>query len=447
MKIDVKSSYSIGTFAFLWAMVLGLLLQLFVLPYIFPNLHAGDGLLKGADWVWFNQLATELALDIQQNGWSLWELRPVGQAPAGIAAAIYAITGISKPFIYMPLNALLFAVAVVELHRLISYLTDNSSYAWIGILPILLFPSSLMVYGQLHKDIFSMAGILLVLNTLLINHIHNNWWDAIWPFIVRTVLGLLLIWIVRPYFMEVMVTAWKIGACLLLLWLLLYRPKQMKVSLIIIATILIIHQYALSSSSKQEYYAVPIQQQQHQQQQQQQQLQWLKIAWIEELLPESLRVSLAHQFDQVRQSFIRSYPHAGSMLDGDVRFYTITDILIYLPRAVQTGYLAPYPDMWFAKGVSPGADIMRKLAGVEMLVAYSVFLAGIIGWILKWRSKSTLIVLSVLITGTALLVVQTIAIPNIGTLYRMRLAPWHLTLGFSLVIAFKTFILSHKKTT
>ena len=133
------------------------------------------------------------------------------------------------------------------------------------------------------------------------------------------------------------------------------------------------------------------------------------------------------------------------MLDGDVRFYTITDILIYLPRAVQTGYLAPYPDMWFAKGVSPGAGIMRKLAGLEMLVAYVAFIAGIIGWIVKWRSKNTLIVLSVLLTSAALLVVQTIAIPNIGTLYRMRLAPWHLTLGFSLVVAFKVFALSRKK--
>ena len=112
MNIDLSKSYVIGLIAFLWALTFGLLLQLFVLPYIFPDLHAGNGLLISADWVKFHQIAVELAQKINETGWDNWELRPYGQAPAGLAAAIYSFSGISNPFMYMPLNAILFAVAI-----------------------------------------------------------------------------------------------------------------------------------------------------------------------------------------------------------------------------------------------------------------------------------------------------------------------------------------------
>ena len=119
MNIDLSKSYVIGLIAFVWALILGLLLQLFVLPNIFPDLHAGNGLMKGADWIWFNQIAVELADKINETGLDNWEFRPFGQAPAGLAAAMYSLSGISKPFVYMPINAILFAVAVAEMHRLI----------------------------------------------------------------------------------------------------------------------------------------------------------------------------------------------------------------------------------------------------------------------------------------------------------------------------------------
>ena len=137
MNIDLSKSYVVGLIAFVWALTLGLLLQLFVLPYIFPDLHAGNGLLKGADWVKFHQIAVELVNKINETGWDNWELRPFGQAPAGIAAAMYSVSGISKPFVYMPINAILFAVALAQMHRFISCVTRESKYTWVGVLPFL----------------------------------------------------------------------------------------------------------------------------------------------------------------------------------------------------------------------------------------------------------------------------------------------------------------------
>ena len=435
MNIDLSKSYVIGLIAFLWALTLGLSLQLIFLPYVFPDLHAGDGLLKGADWVWFNQIAVESAHKINETGWDKWELRLFGQAPAGIAAAIYALTGVSKPFMYLPLNAILFGIAVAELHRLISYIAKENKYTWVGVLPLLLFPSSLMIYGQLHKDIFSIVGVFLIFNTLLLAGDQKGW-KVYLSFFLRTISGLFLIWIVRPYFMEVVSIAWMAGVSILVLWILWRRPTRYKRLLIIVTGMFFIHQWGVSLSSGQDYYAPPPKANH---------INSNSINSNSIVLLEELLVTYPARFDRVRQNFINGYPNAGSMIDANVRFYSVLDVLNYIPRAIQIGYLAPFPDMWIAQGVNPGSGIMRKISGIEMLVAYAAFIAGFIGLIIKYNNENIIIIAAVLLTGAVILLVQSIAIPNVGTLYRMRLAPWHVTVGLSLYFAFKAFILHRIK--
>ena len=435
MNIDLSKSYVIGLIAFLWALTLGLSLQLIFLPYVFPDLHAGDGLLKGADWVWFNQIAVESAHKINETGWDKWELRLFGQAPAGIAAAIYALTGVSKPFMYLPLNAILFGIAVAELHRLISYIAKENKYTWVGVLPLLLFPSSLMIYGQLHKDIFSIVGVFLIFNTLLLAGDQKGW-KVYLSFFLRTISGLFLIWIVRPYFMEVVSIAWMAGVSILVLWILWRRPTRYKRLLIIVTGMFFIHQWGVSLSSGQDYYAPPPKANH---------INSNSINSNSIVLLEELLVTYPARFDRVRQNFINGYPNAGSMIDTNVRFYSVLDVLNYIPRAIQIGYLAPFPDMWIAQGVNPGSGIMRKISGIEMLVAYAAFIAGFIGLIIKYNNENIIIIAAVLLTGAVILLVQSIAIPNVGTLYRMRLAPWHVTVGLSLYFAFKAFILHRIK--
>lgn len=102
-------------FVFAWSLFSGLLLQWVVLP-LMPNLHAGNGLLKGGDWVRFHLDAIELAEQIKIQGWQTWELRPKGNAPSGIAAAVYALSGVSLPWLLMPLNAFIFALGAVFMY-------------------------------------------------------------------------------------------------------------------------------------------------------------------------------------------------------------------------------------------------------------------------------------------------------------------------------------------
>lgn len=104
---------------FLYSCFVAFCVQLIILPKIFITWHAGDGLLVGGDWVYFQQLALDLVQKIKSNGWSVWELRPEGQAPAGIAAAIYFLTGISKPWTIIPLNAALHATGGLLLLKIL----------------------------------------------------------------------------------------------------------------------------------------------------------------------------------------------------------------------------------------------------------------------------------------------------------------------------------------
>jgi hypothetical protein len=80
----------------------GLFIQLVLLPHILPSLDAGHGLLRGGDWIGFHEDANAMAQKIARQGWSAFELRPRGQAPVGITAAVYALTGIHEPWIMVP---------------------------------------------------------------------------------------------------------------------------------------------------------------------------------------------------------------------------------------------------------------------------------------------------------------------------------------------------------
>ncbi len=49
---------------------IALIIQLVVLPYLFPELHAGNGLLAGGDSVGFHRTAAWVAERIRSEGWS-----------------------------------------------------------------------------------------------------------------------------------------------------------------------------------------------------------------------------------------------------------------------------------------------------------------------------------------------------------------------------------------
>lgn len=109
-RLSAENGSGVFALVFAYALSVGSLIQWVVLPVLIPGIHAGNGLMAGGDWGVFHHEADSMAQRIQQAGWSAWELRPDGNAPIGIAAVAYAVTGIHQPSVLLPINALLFAL-------------------------------------------------------------------------------------------------------------------------------------------------------------------------------------------------------------------------------------------------------------------------------------------------------------------------------------------------
>jgi hypothetical protein len=143
-----------------------------------------------------------------------------------------------------------------------------------------------------------------------------------------------------------------------------------------------------------------------------------------------LRGKLA-QLNEKRRGFATSYPRAATNIDLDVRFYSIHDLLLYIPRALQIGLLAPFPSMWLGNATSPGSGTMRLVAGMEMMLSY-LLLLGLVGLCRcekkRWATITVVMTISLILT-----IMFTLVITNVGSLYRMRYVSWQILNGLGIL--------------
>ncbi len=384
--------------------------------------------MKGGDWVTFHSIARELAANMRAFGFSVWELRPERAAPAGIAAIFYWFTDIEEPWVVLPLNAVRFGLAAAELYRLLKRVTGWEK-AWLAIMPFLFFPSSALLYSQLHKDVFSVAGLLLLFNSMI------DLWDIrpgfgrITPIVSRVLAGLFLVWLVRPYLVPIVVFGWWVGILALLAGSLWFRGNAAGSAWVILLVLSLQAGFVVLTEhtvSGRRTTATPLSEE------------------LQRCASQGIPGRLVCRLDRVRRGFISRSPDAGSMIGTNVRFQGLDDVLAYLPRAVLIGLAAPFPSQWFASGVRPGGDLMRRAAVIEMLVSYSVLSMCLY---LMFRHRLPLSPMLVAVCAMALVVLVTLAlaIPNVGTLYRMRLAPWHVLIGLGLTLLLKEGLHSERK--
>ncbi|VAX23743.1 hypothetical protein MNBD_NITROSPINAE02-1786 [hydrothermal vent metagenome] len=140
---------------------------------------------------------------------------------------------------------------------------------------------------------------------------------------------------------------------------------------------------------------------------------WEKTGW----LPSSLEMAI-YKVSRSRDSLLTYYAKASSFtLDSGVQFRNVYDVVKYIPRGIEIGFLAPFPNHWLTKSHTSGGA-SRLLAGMEMIIWYILY-AGFI----FYCARSTIdcgIKLWIIIICFAFVMSLGIFIPNIGTLYRMR---------------------------
>lgn len=72
----------------------------------------------------------------------------------------------------------------------------------------------------------------------------------------------------------------------------------------------------------------------------------------------------------LRQAYANGYPWAKSTIDRGERFNSAADFPAYFPRAMQIGFLAPFPRDWFGQGrIVPVGDASGVANGVLALMA------------------------------------------------------------------------------
>ncbi|MDA8533875.1 hypothetical protein N9K41_02500 [Burkholderiaceae bacterium] len=394
---------------------MALLLQKAILP-LWPEMHAGHGLLMD-DAIVFHNMAVEIAQRIHANGWSEWRVYPSGaSANVGLLSLLYASLG-PDPAWFIPFNAAAHAAGALLIYRIGVRLLDGHVGKLGGLLAaicFLVFPSALQWYGQNHKDAFAIAGLLLVLDAWLA--IHDDQCVVTVRGTIRVLfaalLGVLLLGLVRPYF--VAVAALGLSASFLISSIWRSRAKVVAIRLVFVVVIASMAAFfvrfgvaegvygshgeginvgAYASTSE-------------------------KFLWKEnDEVPEILDKTL-QRASELRAHFVyygRSVG-AGSGIDGDRLPTTAWAALAYMPRALFVGLFAPFPESWGERVTLP------RLIGAMETAAWYFLCLGVIVSVARYGSRK---MLAGVIFCMALITMLAYIHPNVGTLYRQRFGLWH----------------------
>lgn len=147
---------------------------------------------------------------------------------------------------------------------------------------------------------------------------------------------------------------------------------------------------------------------------------------------------LARRVGGIRYRFSAFYSEAGSGIDRDARFGDFGSLLLYLPRAFQIGWWAPFPNTWVGTGKRVGSA-GKLLSGAETLFMYLVQLLALAAVIRPPRRLAAWLLFAVTVFGVTAL---GLVVPNIGALYRFRYPFWVLLIvlgakGFESLLALR----------
>jgi hypothetical protein len=133
-------------------------------------------------------------------------------------------------------------------------------------------------------------------------------------------------------------------------------------------------------------------------------------------LPERVDAAM-HAVSRAREGFLVGHPTATSNIDADHRLMNASDFVRYVPRAIQIGFLAPFPRHWIERGSRPASAMARRMSAIEMIAVYiSLALLPLALW--RFRANFTLWTTLMMCGGN--IVVLALAVANLGALHRMR---------------------------
>lgn len=189
----IVSPFALG---FILVFILGIISH-FILPALAPHLF------KDSMTIFLDDPHTyhRIALEVANAPWSDFTIRPKAQFPAGILGLLYKVTGIYRPFLFIPILAFLAGLTIRGIAACLDVLGVRGR--WWPIVIALIFtvtPTSIswMIYP--HKDAFIVPGVILLLWTFLSVTLRRI---RLRHFLSLAV-GCLLVFSSKPYFSELL---------------------------------------------------------------------------------------------------------------------------------------------------------------------------------------------------------------------------------------------------
>lgn len=359
--------------------------------------------MKGAnDTLYFHGLAVELSEKMRIDGWKAWTMNYRDQSPAGIAAFFYYIFS-PAPFVLIPFTAFVYSLAGVFLLKTMRLIFKNSTLSFFVVFPFLFMPSSLTWLSNFHRDSYFILGFFLVIyaHTILLSA----------PFHIKTILvsvccfipGAFLVWLARPYALNII---FFLSFLSFSFFLFLNSNKPLRIALIL---------FFLAIGS---YMAFVLQEKKPEGTNQ-------KISLPGDSISLFIRGN-SKTFAEHRVAFTH-ITDGKSNLDTKVQFNRVSDVIVYIPRAMQISLFAPFPNTWFKKD----SDLFKKVAVFEMFYLYMVYSFF---FVMCLKRKPTVLFIPAIVFSLGLILFQGLIVCNVGTLYRMRYGP---------IMMFSTMALSY----
>lgn len=412
--------WQIFLFVFVYVVFAGLVLQKIVLPL--TPWHGGQGLLVGGDWILFQKVALTHAAQMHELGWATFELKPQGHPPSGLAAFVYVLTGVNEPWVLLPVHGAVYALAALGLFWIVLALGGNKRLALFALLPMVLMPSLAMVWGQLHKDVWAIAAVLLMLafwSRLFV----GKHFGVMGAFLLLTFSNASLWWM-RPYTLQIVL----VGQALLMSFLTLIWLKNKKHTSLIFGVLAIAVTFGVWESTK----SMKVESAES--------AESVKTCkeWIH-TLPVSFVDTTLSSLACSRDGLMKALPSAKSNLDLDITFTSAADVAAYAPRALQIGVLAPFPNMWFAEGTTQTSRVFRTVAAFEMFVMYVALLGLSFFLLIMLKNKTGLrfeqnvAVVALMVFSMMWVAIYALTSGNVGSIYRVRFPIMLLWMGLGLL--------------